>query len=995
MAISKNFIVVDGIEVGASANVSTTLNVGANASVGGNLAITGAATFSNNVSISGNLIVTGTTTFVNTQTLNISDNIITLNSDVTGAPSENAGVEVNRGTSANTLLIWNETVDRWQITTNGSNYGNIHSTLTDVVLGTHTSGNYVASLSSGTTAVTIGGTAGEGWTPSVSIRSANTTVDGITTLVDATNNTSIVLAATANSVKTAFDLATTASSKAGTAYSNATTFASNATNISSGTLNTARLPATVNVSTLINVGANVNLSTTQITVGNATVNTTITAVNIGGVSNAQLNVVNAATINATSAIAVGAVTNTVSLSPTTITIGNSSVSATINSTAFTGSANNASNFNGQSASYYANATNITSGTLDTARLPATVNVATLINVGANVNLSTTQINVGNSSVNTTITATNIGGFSNAQLNVVNASSINTTSINATSVNTSTVNATSTVTVGTTTNSVSLSTTTITVGNSSITSSINSTSFTGTANNATNLGGQPASYYTNAANINTGTLPYAQIPANVVNTTANFTIGGAWTFNANATWGAGRHIILSSTSGVSANGTYGTAGQVLHSNGTAVYWDTDDQGVTSVATGSGLTGGTITTTGTVSVLANTGIVANATGLYVNATYIGTLTANNASNFNGQPASFYANATNLTSGTLNTARLPATVNVATLVNIGANVNLSTSQINVGNSTVNTTITATNIGGVSNAQLNVVNAATINATSTIAVGAVTNTVSISPTSISVGNSSIVATINSTAFTGTANNATNLGGQSASYYTNATNITTGTLPYAQIPANVTNTTANFTISGAWSFSSNVTMNAGRHLILSSTSGISANGTLGTNGQTLYSNGTAAYWATDTAYSNAVSYADSKAATAYSNAISTITGGEVTITRPTLKSYREFVSNTTASTSALTLDLSVSNIFDVTLANNVTLTLSNPPSAGLAYTAMLYCRQDATGGRTITWPASVKWPNSSAPTLSTGANKIDIINLFTLDGGTTYIGALSLANTG
>jgi len=129
----------------------------------------------------------------------------------------------------------------------------------------------------------------------------------------------------------------------------------------------------------------------------------------------------------------------------------------------------------------------------------------------------------------------------------------------------------------------------------------------TANNANNLNGQPASFYTNASNINTGTLPWAQAPSGTVNTSGSFTYSGVQTFNANVVLGAG----------LSANGGFGTAGQTLHSNGTATYWDVDDQGVTSVATGNGMTGGTITTTGTVSVLANNGIVANSTGVFAKA------------------------------------------------------------------------------------------------------------------------------------------------------------------------------------------------------------------------------------------------------------------------------------------------------------------------------------------------------------------------------------------
>ena len=57
-------------------------------------------------------------------------------------------------------------------------------------------------------------------------------------------------------------------------------------------------------------------------------------------------------------------------------------------------------------------------------------------------------------------------------------------------------------------------------------------------------------------------------------------------------------------------------------------------------------------------------------------------------------FAANADNITSGTLVTARLPATANVATAINVGANVNINTTAYAVGNSTVNTFITATGI-------------------------------------------------------------------------------------------------------------------------------------------------------------------------------------------------------------------------------------------------------------------------------------------------------------
>ena len=82
-------------------------------------------TFASDVVITGNLTINGTTTTVNSETLTVDDNIIVLNNNVTGTPTENAGIEIERGTSANVLVRWNESSDRWEFTNNGTNYYNI------------------------------------------------------------------------------------------------------------------------------------------------------------------------------------------------------------------------------------------------------------------------------------------------------------------------------------------------------------------------------------------------------------------------------------------------------------------------------------------------------------------------------------------------------------------------------------------------------------------------------------------------------------------------------------------------------------------------------------------------------------------------------------------------------------------------------------------------------------------------------------------------------
>ena len=83
------------------------------------------AYFSGDVNISGDLIVSGTTTTINTETLELQDNIIVLNSNSASTPSEDAGLEVERGSSTNVVLKWDEGDDRWQFTNNGTNYYNI------------------------------------------------------------------------------------------------------------------------------------------------------------------------------------------------------------------------------------------------------------------------------------------------------------------------------------------------------------------------------------------------------------------------------------------------------------------------------------------------------------------------------------------------------------------------------------------------------------------------------------------------------------------------------------------------------------------------------------------------------------------------------------------------------------------------------------------------------------------------------------------------------
>lgn len=94
------------------------------------------------------------------------------------------------------------------------------------------------------------------------------------------------------------------------------------------------------------------------------------------------------------------------------------------------------------------------------------------------------------------------------------------------------------------------------------------------------------------------------------------------------------------------------------------------------------------------------------------------------------------------------------------------------------------------------------------------------------------------------------------------------------------------------------------------------------------------------------------------------------------------------SSSTAITLDLANGNVQKLTLTANCTITLTSPGSNVMRSLTLLIF-QDGTGSRTITWPGSVKWGNAGAPVLTTTASKMDIVSLFTVDGGANWYGAL------
>lgn len=134
---------------------ATTLNIGGAATTLSIGASSGTTTVNNSLTVTGDLTVNGTTTTLNTTNLAVEDNTIVLNSNVTGAPTVNAGIEVERGSENNVQILWNETSDQWSFTNDGSTYYNILRKYVTDITGDSSTSSFSLTHSLGTREVQV------------------------------------------------------------------------------------------------------------------------------------------------------------------------------------------------------------------------------------------------------------------------------------------------------------------------------------------------------------------------------------------------------------------------------------------------------------------------------------------------------------------------------------------------------------------------------------------------------------------------------------------------------------------------------------------------------------------------------------------------------------------------------------------------------------------------------------------------------------------------
>ncbi len=635
----------------------------------------------------------------------------------------------------------------------------------------------------------------------------------------------------------------------------------------------------------------------------------------------------------------------------------------------------------------------TTGTLGV----TTGSTLTVNTTGIHVNsaLSITSLTLaGAASGVTTLAAgnTTITGFANITGNV-QISAINATSFGAT------------LTSNTTT-------ALLTIGNSSINATMNSSVFSGTANNATNFGGSSLATVQgqitgNAATAYTNAVSYTDTKIGTANTAMVANAGAAYT-NAIA---------------IAANGSNITSGTVAFARlpslfvGTTTIQSTSGaqavSGITTLAAGNTTITGDITVSGNLTINGTTTNI-NSTNLLVEDKNIilGDVTTPSDVTADGGGITLKG----ATDKTFNWVDATDSWTASEHIDIAAG-----KVYKIGTTTIaNSTALGTGILASSLTSVGTLSSLTVGGISTFNGNVVLGSSGLSANG-GFGTATHVLHSNGTAAYWAADDNTTYDLVAVAN----TAVNAGLLRLADV--NNSNDTVTFTGSGTSTVSSNAT-----HLIINSadqfsgtvTSIVAANGL---NGGTITSTGTMSVLGGSTLTVNSVGAhvnsalsitsltlagaasgittlaAGNTTITGFANVTTTLQVGGIStlaanlvmannnITRPILTGYTEHEVANTAATGSYSLDCGAANFFDLTLTGNITIAPTNVPPATRVWSGTIAAKQDATGGRTITWPAGTKYAGGVSPPATTTANAIDIWSIMTYDGGTTYIVSLSV----
>ena len=363
---------------GAASSILSIAGEGAVMHLGNiNQTAAGNKTFSGNLTVGGNLTVNGTTTTLSSTNSVVADKIIELGNGTSGAPSGDSGIVIERGSSSNAFMGWDESSDTFLMGTGsftGSSTGNL--TVTKGTLNANIIGDVTGTVTGGVsgnaatatklqTARNIAGVAFDG-TQNISLNNSNIT-NGAGYITGSGN------AATATKLQTARTIAgvsfdgTQNISLNNNAITNGAGYVTssiigslNASNLTSGTVPDARLPGTIT--------SNITGSSASCTGNSATATKLATARTIGGVAfdgsaNINLPGVNSAGSQNTSGNAA-----TATALATARTIAGVSFNGTANISLNNNAITNGAGYVTSSIINSLNASNLTSGTVPAARL---------------------------------------------------------------------------------------------------------------------------------------------------------------------------------------------------------------------------------------------------------------------------------------------------------------------------------------------------------------------------------------------------------------------------------------------------------------------------------------------------------------------------------------------------------------------------------------------------------------------------------------------------
>jgi hypothetical protein len=368
-----------------------------------NLHVIGSGLFTGNVTISGNLLVSNAQSITTSQ-LTVGGNTIILNDEVTGSPTSNADIIVNRGTSPNVYIRWSEDINEW-VMFEDAGYAEGHILHSEKTFSTWE--QYQSALAYEKSTHPIGGDL------------ANTTNENAKAGFQTANIASSHAVAGYNQANTATTNAATADQKAVSAgiyangaFNTANTALVNTTSASSyanGAFNTAN-------TALVNTTSASSYANSAFGVANTA---SVDAISSGTYANSAYSQANTATTNASTAdqkaVSAGSYANSSFIEANTanqraITSGNYANSAFDTA--------NTVSVNATSASSYANSA---FNTANTATTNASVADQRAVTSGSYAN---SAFNIANTA---SINSTSAGSYANGAFTVANTASINSTS----------------------------------------------------------------------------------------------------------------------------------------------------------------------------------------------------------------------------------------------------------------------------------------------------------------------------------------------------------------------------------------------------------------------------------------------------------------------------------------------------------------------------------------------------------------------------------------